>query len=249
MNTLPLTHSARPPRFETLEGRALLAATFPAVSRPTIQSLSVSPAAVTQGADLTLVAQGAAAGGPGTIAAVEFYRDADGDARFNRSTDVWVGSDRSPRRGWRTGFPTADMPGGTCAFFARVRDSSGNVSKPAAASATVFAPLALVANYRGAVTFAGDGQDSLLIRVTRQKNGHLWGTLEQVGAGLTFDFAGDLGRNNTFTLTFSGAAGDGSAKGTITADGRRMSGTFTSHVDAGTFTGTFGVKRYRASQA
>jgi hypothetical protein len=162
--------------------------------------------------------------------------------------DVWIGSDRSPRRGWRTVFSTADTPGGTHAFFARVRDSAGNVSKPAAASATVVAPLALVGNYRGTVTFSGDGQDSLLIGITRQKNGHLWGTLEQVNAGLAFEVVGELGRNNTVTLTFSGVAGDGSATGTISADGRRMSGTFTSHVGGRTYTGAFGIKRYRISR-
>jgi hypothetical protein len=243
------------PQFQTLEVRTLLSfaptglATATAATRPTIQSLALSPASLTQGAVLTLVARGPTAGAGGALAAVEFYRDADANGRFDKAIDPWIASDRSPRHGWQSIFATAALPGGVATFFARARDAAGNCSKPAVASATILAPLNLVANYRGAISFRGDGQDTLIISIGRQKSGHVTGSLEQVGNGMTFDLEGDLGRNNTFTLTFSNDAGSGTATGNISADGRRMTGAFTSHIAGKTYTGTFGVKRYRISAA
>lgn len=257
-HTTPLTPESLP-AIEPLDDRRLLSAATPAAPprieaiaavpapRPTIKTLSVTPNSVRQGEEITLVAKGPAAPKGDALAAVEFYRDVDGNGRFDVATDVWIASDRSARRGWQAAFSTAHLPGGMYAFFARARDAAGRFSKPASASATVIAPLALVGSYRGTISFKGDGQDTLLITVEHQTSGHVTGSLEQVGRGLSFDLAGDLGDGNTFTLTFSGDAGSGTAKGTVSADGRRMTGTFTSHIGRKMYSGTFNVKRFRVA--
>jgi hypothetical protein len=242
------------PVIGTLEGRRLLSVAYAGAQlaaapaavpppRPTIKSLSIKPASASRGVTLTLVANAVAAPPGMTIAGVDFYRDANGNGRFDKAADGWVGADRSPAHGYRASFATAGRPAGKYVFFARARDSAGNAGKVRAASATVFVPMNAVGSYRGTISFNGDGGDTLAIDIKTQRRGHVTGLLRQLGNGLSFDVVGDFDTATTFTLSFSGPAGGGTAWGTISADGSRMTGTFTSRAAGHKFTGSFNVKR------
>ncbi len=79
---------------------------------PTVDSLQASPDPVTRPNDITLTALGVDdPDGAGTVAAVEFYRDANGNGTLEVGTDVLLGTDTNGADGWSwTARPPASPP-------------------------------------------------------------------------------------------------------------------------------------------
>jgi subtilisin-like proprotein convertase family protein len=100
---------------------------------PSITSLTVSPTLVVKGSNLTLTAAGVSDSAPGTVSAVEFYRDANGNGRIDVGTDPLLGSDTSSSGGWNKVVSTSSFPAGNVTLMARVKDNNN------AYSATVLA--------------------------------------------------------------------------------------------------------------
>ncbi|MBL8757486.1 MAG: hypothetical protein JNK35_03535, partial [Phycisphaerae bacterium] len=98
---------------------------------PTIVALtrSIDPV-VTLGNNITLTASGAS-DLDGTIARVEFYRDADGDNVFDPNVDTLLGQDVSAVGGYTLTVSTASFAVGQNRYFARVIDSDGAASAAA----------------------------------------------------------------------------------------------------------------------
>ncbi len=95
---------------------------------PTITAVtrSIDPV-VNLGDTITLTATGAA-DVDGTIARVEFYRDADGNGVFNADTDTLIGQDTSAVGGYTLTVSTQDFATGTNRYFARAIDNDGTAS-------------------------------------------------------------------------------------------------------------------------
>ncbi len=108
--------------------------------------LGVYPAKVKQGETITLVANAsqlekgmpadakpAEKGQKGKsvktkvpLIAVDFYRDADGNGKFNAEKDQYLGSDTDGKDGYMLKVPTAELPPGTQSFFAVGRGAEGS---------------------------------------------------------------------------------------------------------------------------
>jgi len=102
---------------------------------PTIASLDDTPDPVNHNEALTLAASGVA-DPDGTLAAVTFYRDANGNHTLEVGTDAVLGTDNDGGDGWAwTG--AATWAGGTHTYFAHAQDNDGDWSDPAQASGTV----------------------------------------------------------------------------------------------------------------
>ena len=91
-------------------------------SKPTIGSLTVSPATVVQGANVTLTAN-TLADVDGSVVQVEFYRDLDNDNVID-ATDEFLGTDANGADGWKWTGSTAAFPAGTVKYLARARDNN-----------------------------------------------------------------------------------------------------------------------------
>ena len=92
---------------------------------PTIASLQDSPDPVTRPGSVTLTALGVDdPNGAGTVAAVQFFRDANGNGTFEPDTDVLLGTDTNVADGWSWTGSTAGWPTGSPhTYFARARDN------------------------------------------------------------------------------------------------------------------------------
>ncbi len=95
---------------------------------PTITSLarSIDPV-VNLGDSITFTAAGAA-DSDGTVARVEFYRDADGDNAFDAGVDELLGQDTSAAGGYTLTTSTSGFDVGTNRYFARTIDNDGAAS-------------------------------------------------------------------------------------------------------------------------
>ncbi len=75
--------------------------------------------------------------GAGTVAAVEFYRDANGNGTLEVGTDVLLGTDTNGGDAWSWTGSTAGLPAGSVTFLARARDNYSAYSDAVSASATI----------------------------------------------------------------------------------------------------------------
>jgi len=101
------------------------AAMSPVVNRlPLVGGLSDSPDPVTQGDDLRLDASDVQ-DVDGTVDAVEFYRDANGNDLFDDGIDVFLGIDTTAGDGWYW-VGEVTWSGGMHTYMARARDDLGN---------------------------------------------------------------------------------------------------------------------------
>jgi hypothetical protein len=233
---------------ERLEGRAMLSVAIPdatvtplANARPRVTTLTASPSPVSKGTRMTLTA-GGVSDANGTVTGVEFWRDRNGNGVFEKKLDQFLGADSSARKGWKASVDTAGLALGKYTFFARARDNAGAVSAPAATQCRVRAPFSLLGRWTGTATFTrGDhGTSPLKMNVTRQPNQTSFsGTMTQLD---TFSFAAVIGRDDTFTMTFSNGT-SGTATGTLNVKQLTMTGAFTVKTGDGTFGGTFSLKK------
>ena len=102
---------------------------------PTIASLAPTPEPVGRDQALTLTANGVD-DTDGTVASVDFYRDANGDQTLTIGTDEQLGTDDNGADGWAWSGP-ATWDVGTQHYFAVAHDDQGAPSDPVAAAGTV----------------------------------------------------------------------------------------------------------------
>jgi len=91
---------------------------------PRIDDLTAVPNPVTRPAVLTLTAEDVL-DADGTVVAVEFYRDANGNGTLEPATDTLLGQGNQDDDDWSWAGSTAGWPAGTFAFFARGQDDLG----------------------------------------------------------------------------------------------------------------------------
>ncbi len=105
---------------------------------PTVDSLQASPDPVTRPGNITLTALGVDdPDGAGTVAAVEFYRDANANGTLEPGTDVLLGTDTSAAGGWSWTGSTAGSPTGSVTYLARARDNYSAYSDAVSTTGTV----------------------------------------------------------------------------------------------------------------
>jgi len=221
---------------EPLESRLLLNA------GPRVTALVATPNPVARTGAFTLAA--AASDVDGSVARVEFFHDANANGRFDKA-DRSLGVDANPRKGWRLAMSASSLGLGTHTCFARAIDNQGASSRAVALRVIVGSKTGLVGSYAGTIEFNDDqGEDLLRIQITQQGKGFFLGTFHQVALGESASFQGTIGKRNRFTLTYAGSGFSGKAQGTISPDGRTLTGTFrTKQADGREFTGTFSVNR------
>ncbi len=105
---------------------------------PMIGSLSDSPDPVTRGDTLTLTAT-SVADLDGTVAKVEFYRDANSNLTLDVETDTLLGEDTSSSGGWTWSGSTAAFATGSNMYFARAQDNDATWGDAAGATGMVTA--------------------------------------------------------------------------------------------------------------
>ncbi|MCX5661053.1 MAG: M36 family metallopeptidase, partial [Planctomycetota bacterium] len=103
---------------------------------PTIGGIAASPATVFKGDNVTIDAAGVADSAPGTVSAVEFYRDVNGNGAIDVGVDTLLGSDTSSAGGWNKVASTSAFPVGTVTLLARSKDNNAAYSPTVAT--TVF---------------------------------------------------------------------------------------------------------------
>ncbi len=111
---------------------------------PTLTSVTASPNPLTRlGATLTLTAVGPA-DRDGTIASVQFYRDADGNGQLDTGVDILLGTDTQAAGGFTLAVNTGDaafnFSTGTNTYFAVATDNDGATSTVRTTSSRVNAP-------------------------------------------------------------------------------------------------------------
>ncbi len=94
---------------------------------PTVGSLTDSPDPVIQGEDITLTALNVA-DSDGTVAQVEFYRDANGNGLLDVGTDTLLETDTSSTGGWSWTGATGGFALGSNTLLARAQDEDGAYS-------------------------------------------------------------------------------------------------------------------------
>jgi hypothetical protein len=211
--------------------------------RPKIGSISATPNQVFKGASVTLIAAGAT-DSDGSVARVEFYRDANGNGVFDKSLDTFLGADSSPRRGYRATLDTSRFGIGKAAVFARVRDNVGSSSRVVAGKITVKAQLNLRGDYEGSVNFDNGDADLLGATITRQTGQSFFhGVAMQTGAGVDFSFDGTVGKDTSISIVYAGDF-TGKGNGAVSINGKIITGTFkTKGADGKTYTGKFSLHR------
>jgi hypothetical protein len=103
---------------------------------PTVDSLEASPDPVTRPGSLTLTALGVD-DPDSSVAAVEFYHDANGNGTLEPGTDVLLGTDTSATGGWSWTGSSAGWPTGSNTFLARARDNYSAYSDAVSTTASV----------------------------------------------------------------------------------------------------------------
>lgn len=210
-------------------------------ARPTIAALTASPNPAIKGDRVALVATGVA-DSDGTVAKVEFYRDANGDGLFEKDVDPLVGLDGSPSKGWNAYVDTSSLAVGNYTYFARSRDNLGEVSKPAIVQCKVQTGVSLLGQWTGTANFTkgSSGTQGLQMNVTSQTGmAYFSGTLSVLD---TFEFNATIGKNNKVTMTFSKGT-SGSATGTLDLTQMTFTGSFSVKNSDGSFAGTFSLTK------
>ncbi|MGQ0627699.1 MAG: beta strand repeat-containing protein, partial [Phycisphaerales bacterium] len=95
---------------------------------PTVSSLSRSIDPVVNVGDMLTLTASSVADADGTIARVQFYRDADGNGQFDANIDTLLGEDTSASGGYKLTFATTGFSTGTNRYYARVTDNDGGQS-------------------------------------------------------------------------------------------------------------------------
>jgi len=108
----------------------------PVNDAPQIVALADAPDPVTRPAALTLTALGVD-DVDGTVAAVEFYRDGNGNGTFDDGVDVVLGQGVQDGADWAWSDSTAGWPLGTFTYFARAQDGPGAWSEAVSTGGTV----------------------------------------------------------------------------------------------------------------
>ncbi len=106
---------------------AVTTAEVVSTTNPSINSLSDSPDPVVVPNDVTLTANGVS-DPDGTVAMVEFYRDADGDGALDVDTDELLGTDTTGSDGWTLAVSSANLPTGVNRYFAIAVDDDDFLS-------------------------------------------------------------------------------------------------------------------------
>ncbi|QDU31357.1 Calcium-dependent protease precursor [Anatilimnocola aggregata] len=94
---------------------------------PALASISVSSNLLHKGDSLTITASGVSDAAPGTVTAVEFYRDANSNGVIDAG-DVSLGSDTTAADGWFKVLSTSAFPLGTVQVIARAKDNNSAYS-------------------------------------------------------------------------------------------------------------------------
>ncbi|MCA3004787.1 MAG: hypothetical protein IOD15_05415, partial [Phycisphaerales bacterium] len=142
-------------------------ATFRMNAAPTLAGLDASAESVVRRSAFTLTATGAA-DSDGTVARVEFFRDANGNQIFDPTVDTLLGSDTTATSGAFTfSVNTTGMAVGANRFFARTVDNNGRgsearsidvtISNVAPTITSVAASTTVVANPGAALTLTASG--------------------------------------------------------------------------------------------
>lgn len=155
---------------------------------PIITSVSPSPASVLRPAPLTLTANGLS-DGDGTVAAVEFYRDANANGTFEAGSDTLLGTDSSAAGGFTLSFSTAGFPSGNLTFFARAQDNQGAFSAAVSTTAGVNSV---------APTLAGFTASPTVITRPNQVTLTATGATDSDGTVAAVEFYRDTNNNGTF---------------------------------------------------
>ncbi len=108
---------------DNVDGWSYATASAPVNRRPVITSLSDFPDPVTQGQTLRLEASDVF-DIDGSVDAVAFYRDANGNGTLESATDILLGLDTTAADDWYLNI-TVTWPGGTHTYFAVARDDEG----------------------------------------------------------------------------------------------------------------------------
>ena len=108
----------------------------PAHQPPSIGSLSASPNPVVRGNNLTLTAYSVIGNG-GTVVAVGFYRDTNGNGSIERGTDQLLGLGTQSGTTWTWTGSTSGFPTGTNTYMARAEDIDYAYSNTVTATGTV----------------------------------------------------------------------------------------------------------------
>lgn len=103
---------------------------------PTLTALTLAPTVTTRPSTITLTATGAA-DTDGTVAAVEFYRDANANNTFDAGVDVLLGTDSTIGDGFSLQVSSASLAVGVNRLFARARDNDGVFSVARSAVITI----------------------------------------------------------------------------------------------------------------
>ena len=128
-----VTSGGRLNAYNTLQ---LLGGSVP--SGPVLGSFNINPSNITPGTSVTLVAQGAAS--TKGVAAVYFYRDANGNGTFD-SGDSLIGSDNTVVNGTaELSTTTTNLTTGSYRYFARALDNNNQWSSPQSSILTVVPP-------------------------------------------------------------------------------------------------------------
>ncbi|MGD9688837.1 MAG: peptidylprolyl isomerase [Phycisphaerales bacterium] len=100
---------ARPTDADFAFGAVVMATIVVGNAAPTVATLTATPNPVANlGANLTLTASGAI-DSDGTVARIEFYRDANGNGVFDMGTDILLGTDNTPANGFSIVVNTGTM--------------------------------------------------------------------------------------------------------------------------------------------
>lgn len=95
---------------------------------PTITSIAPSMPVIYKGDNITITASGVGDTSPGTVSAVEFYRDINGNGQIDIGTDSSLGSDTSSAGGWTITVSTSAFPVGNVTLMARTKDNNSGYS-------------------------------------------------------------------------------------------------------------------------
>lgn len=160
---------------------------------PIVTGLTASPASVAQSEALSLTAQGVSDPN-GHVVAVRFYRDINGDGRWDPG-DQLLGVDQHASGGWNWSGTTDGWPVGPHTVFARARDNQGAWSEAVSTEVMVIDPPPIINRLSaspdtvlrpGQITLTADiesaSQDSV-VRVDFYRDGVLWGTDHQGNDG------------------------------------------------------------------
>ena len=137
------------PGFDLVTGRGtpivnklvpdLVGTPAPVSGVPYIGSFAVSPTSVVSGANVTLTAANVAETG-GTVSAVKFYRESNGQSGLQIGSDTLIGTGVANGTTWTISTSTAGLGGGPFTYYAVATDTASVSSAVAQAALTIITP-------------------------------------------------------------------------------------------------------------